>query len=65
MGPWLLKMLIQLAIQFGMAWLAKKFPWLKPEQVALIQDHVDEVKASKKKVCEGLFCPTDLVSEEE
>lgn len=57
----ILMMLVKLAIQMGMAWLAKKFPWLKPEQLEVIQTHVDEVKASKRKACEGIACPMDTV----
>lgn len=60
MGGVILNLLVQLAIRFGMAWLAHKFPWLKPEETALIQTHLDTVKTSKKSLCEGLACPADL-----
>ena len=55
----LLPMLLKLFIQFGMAWLAKKFPWLNDEQKQVLQDLHDETKASKRKACEGIACAMD------
>jgi hypothetical protein len=74
MGGWLISLIISFALRFGLAWLVKRFPWLPPGVVEILEElltnlkmkkmekkqAVREAKAKIKKVCTGTACPTEL-----
>lgn len=72
MPHWLLQLLVTLAVQFGIPWLLKAFPWLPKEVIAIIeellkalQDQKMEKKALIKEAkqniaaCYGPNCPKE------
>lgn len=47
MPGWLIMILVNLALKFGVPWLLKKFPWLPPNIAEIIEDLVGKVKGAK------------------
>ena len=49
MPAWLIQLLITLAINFGLPWLLKKFPWIPPEVRKIIEDLINKLKDHKEQ----------------
>lgn len=76
MPSWLIIIIIQLAVKFGLPQLIKLFPKLPVEVVQIVNDllakladHKEEKVSMKKeavvkiKECLGVACPTDIKGE--
>lgn len=52
MPAWLIKIVVGLAVKYGMGWLMKRFPWIPDDVKAIIEQLVGELqKHQTAKVC--------------
>lgn len=71
MPSWMIELLVNLAMQFGIPWLTEKFKWVPTEFWQVVKDILKYVQAADDKKeavktvrsqlgCVGIGCPPDL-----